>query len=76
MLYTPLTHPTILKVLAMAGHGSKVLIADGNYPLATHTYADATGLSECMSRAGLGDGHVGSHLKNCAYRSCSCNATR
>jgi L-fucose mutarotase len=41
MLYTPLTHPTLLQVLAMTGHGSKVLIADGNYPLALHTHADA-----------------------------------
>jgi L-fucose mutarotase len=35
MLLTTLTHPLILKALAGAGHGSKVLIADGNYPLST-----------------------------------------
>ena len=32
MLNTPLVHPDILRVLATAGHHSKVLIADGNYP--------------------------------------------
>lgn len=32
MLNGPLLHPDILRVLARAGHHSKVLIADGNYP--------------------------------------------
>lgn len=32
MLDTPLLHPDILRILARAGHHSKVLIADGNYP--------------------------------------------
>ena len=32
MLETPLLHPDILRVLARAGHHSKVLVADGNYP--------------------------------------------
>ncbi|NLV74427.1 MAG: RbsD or FucU transport [Chloroflexi bacterium] len=35
MLTTKLTHPQILNALARAGHGSKVLIADGNYPFST-----------------------------------------
>ena len=35
MLTTPLTHPEILSALASAGHGSQVLIADGNYPFST-----------------------------------------
>ncbi len=35
MLRTPLTHPGILKSLAQAGHGSRVLIADGNYPFSS-----------------------------------------
>lgn len=35
MLRTKLTHPEILNSLARAGHGSRVLIADGNYPFAT-----------------------------------------
>jgi L-fucose mutarotase len=34
MLNTSLLHPEILRVLATAGHHSKVLIADGNYPAA------------------------------------------
>jgi len=32
MLKTSLTHPEILRILARAGHHSKILIADGNYP--------------------------------------------
>lgn len=32
MLETTLLHPDILRVLARAGHHSKVLVADGNYP--------------------------------------------
>lgn len=32
MLETALLHPDILRVLARAGHHSKVLVADGNYP--------------------------------------------
>ena len=35
MLRGPLTHPTLIGALAAAGHGSKVLIADGNYPHST-----------------------------------------
>ena len=35
MLKTQLTHPEILRALARAGHHSKILIADGNYPAAT-----------------------------------------
>ncbi len=35
MLKGPLLHPEILAALARAGHGSRVLIADGNYPFAT-----------------------------------------
>ena len=34
MLTTKLIHPGIMRALSLAGHGSKVLIADGNYPLA------------------------------------------
>ena len=32
MLKHQLIHPTILKVVAAAGHHGKILIADGNYP--------------------------------------------
>jgi len=35
MLKTKLLHPEILMALGGAGHGSKVLIADGNYPFGT-----------------------------------------
>jgi L-fucose mutarotase len=37
MLKTKLIHPEILEGLAKAGHFSQVLIADGNYPVATGT---------------------------------------
>ena len=42
MLKTALLHPTILEALGRAGHGSKVLIADGNYPASTTLGARAT----------------------------------
>ena len=35
MLKQQLVHPQILEALAAAGHGSKVLITDGNYPAST-----------------------------------------
>ncbi len=35
MLKTKLLHPEILAALGSAGHGSKVLIADGNFPFGT-----------------------------------------
>ncbi len=35
MLKGTLIHPQILEALGGAGHGSKVLIADGNYPFGT-----------------------------------------
>jgi len=35
MLRQRLTHPDILAALASAGHGSKVLLTDGNYPAST-----------------------------------------
>lgn len=52
MLKTRLLHPEILSALASAGHGSRVLISDGNYPhstgsnpLAHHAYLNlATGM--------------------------------
>ncbi len=42
MLRYKLTHPQILEALASAGHGSQVLIADGNYPFATSANRQAT----------------------------------
>ena len=35
MLKSRLLHPEILEALGRTGHGSKILIADGNYPFAT-----------------------------------------
>ena len=35
MLTTRLLHPEILEALGGAGHGSRILIADGNYPVMT-----------------------------------------
>jgi L-fucose mutarotase len=35
MIRTDLLHPQILRALASAGHGSIVLIADGNFPFTT-----------------------------------------
>ncbi len=35
MLTYPLLHPELLSALAGAGHGAKVLLADGNYPHST-----------------------------------------
>ncbi len=42
MLKTALLHPDILQALAGAGHGSQVLITDGNYPASTGTNPAAT----------------------------------
>ena len=49
MIRYKLTHPQILAALASAGHGSKVLIADGDYPFSTgsndaaaHVYLNLT----------------------------------
>ncbi len=41
MLRGPLLHPEILEALASAGHGARVLIADGNYPFATGAHPAA-----------------------------------
>ena len=56
MLKGKLIHPDILKVLGRAGHGSQVLIADGNYPFRTKLGPNATlvnlnltpGLLDCV----------------------------
>ena len=34
MLTGKLIHPDLMRVLSLCGHGDKILIADGNYPLA------------------------------------------
>lgn len=38
MLRTQLLHPEILRALASSGHGSMVLVADGNYPFSTGSH--------------------------------------
>ena len=42
MLKTKLLHPEILAALGGSGHGSKVLIADGNFPFGTGANPAAT----------------------------------
>ena len=42
MLRSKLLHPDILAALGRAGHGSQILIADGNYPFATKLGVNAT----------------------------------
>ena len=37
MLTTKCIHPEIMRVLSLCGHGDKILIADGNYPLHAKT---------------------------------------
>ncbi|HEX2185004.1 MAG TPA: RbsD/FucU family protein [Chloroflexota bacterium] len=37
MLKGQLIHPELLRALGAAGHGAKVLLADGNYPLSTRS---------------------------------------
>lgn len=49
MLKTQLLHPDILDVLGRAGHGSKILIADGNYPALTTLGPNATLVSLNLS---------------------------
>ncbi len=41
MLRSRLLHPEILGALGAAGHGARVLIADGNYPLSTGSHPAA-----------------------------------
>lgn len=41
MMLIRMLQPDILSVLGRAGHGSCVLIADGNYPVSTHSPASA-----------------------------------
>lgn len=42
MLKSQLLHPTILGTLGASGHGSGILIADGNYPFVTRANPAAT----------------------------------
>ena len=42
MLKGRLIHPELLRALGAAGHGAKVLLADGNYPVSTGAAPAAT----------------------------------
>ena len=42
MLKGRLLHPQLLAALASAGHGAKILLADGNYPVSVKSPATAT----------------------------------
>jgi L-fucose mutarotase len=42
VLKSLLLHPEILRALAAAGHGARILIADGNFPVSTETPVTAT----------------------------------
>ncbi|WP_099159526.1 RbsD/FucU family protein [Virgibacillus ndiopensis] len=42
MLITDCIHPKLLEVIASCGHGDKILIADGNYPLNSCTNENTT----------------------------------
>ncbi len=42
MLKQRLIHPDILEALAAAGHGSKIIITDGNYPASTRLGENAS----------------------------------
>ena len=41
MLKTPLIHPEIISTLSLAGHGSQVLLADGNFPYNSYANLEA-----------------------------------
>jgi L-fucose mutarotase len=49
MLKGKLLHPDILQALGRAGHGSQVLLADGNYPFASKQGPNATLVSLNLS---------------------------
>ncbi len=54
MLRYELIHPEILAVLAAAGHGATVLIADGNYPASTFVGSRARVVSLNLSPGVVG----------------------
>lgn len=37
MLTSECIHPELMRILSLCGHGDRILIADGNYPLASKT---------------------------------------
>ena len=58
MLTFPLIHPDILGVLGRAGHGSQILIADGNYPFRTTLGRNAELVSLNLSPGGVAATYV------------------
>ncbi len=54
MIFSRMLHPEILSVISRAGHGSGVLIADGNYPVLTHSPASAAKVYLNLRRGLLG----------------------
>lgn len=64
MLTTRLLHPEILDALARNGHGSQVLIADGNYPFSTGAAPAARRVYLNLARDLLGVVDVLSVLKD------------
>lgn len=57
MLTLPILHPGLLAALAVAGHGARILIADGNYPVAGGAPAGAARihLNLCPGMVGVLD---------------------
>lgn len=53
MLRGRLIHPQILEALGRAGHSSKILIADGNYPAPTKRPRGAVLVSVNLSSSGV-----------------------
>ena len=50
MLKGKLIHPDLIAALALCGHGDKVLIADGNYPLDSKTGAQVLDILHQLHR--------------------------
>jgi L-fucose mutarotase len=57
MILHSVTHPGLLSALAGAGHGSAILIADGNYPLSTAS-GPAASLIHLNLRPGMLDATI------------------
>jgi L-fucose mutarotase len=53
MFRVRLLHPGILGALGEAGHGSKVLIADGSFPLSTHSNPGPPGVTNLLLTIGV-----------------------
>ena len=53
MLTAKLINPDLIRALAACGHGDKILIADGNYPLASRTECDEDDLIYLGLTAGI-----------------------